>query len=407
MSITFKVSNVNENILNLKQFNIKPFIQDFLKTQVISDRNFYMEGYRKILNEKLSKEEEKKKLDQLFIDSENYSIEFKEQKKRNETADFRVLSSSFKINDQKSLDVDGLKEVGPNSFVYSCWKAYNQHHHLEIRPDDVYMSIMVQFSLYVNKHAETFRDRLVDFQGKEKLEVLTDDPILTADHGKLTLELSQKIKSRIKDPSIADWVIPNFSTTTDSDRVAFASVLLSTMKKFFNYSMKTRCGLPSVTLLGTVDDWSNLKQRLQKLKEFNIESNNKEESNLMDKWLSYLEPILDQLVLTASGSPDLQWWNSIAHREQGSGTDRLSGWLSSFCCFNSDGDWNVSPQSDSKWPTISYNTISNGFVNTPVLLIDGDGTEYNSTLFSGHIATTTNQTKIKPSIDWFLLLDPK
>lgn len=33
-------------------------------------------------------------------------------------------------------------------------KAYNEHLHLEIRADDVWLTILAQFSIYVNEHAE-------------------------------------------------------------------------------------------------------------------------------------------------------------------------------------------------------------------------------------------------------------
>ncbi|EGC37846.1 hypothetical protein DICPUDRAFT_18682, partial [Dictyostelium purpureum] len=300
---------------------------------------------------------------------------------------------------------DSLKMMGTNSFVFSCWEAYNHHHHLEIRPDDVYMAIMVQFSLYLNKHSEIFRERIVDFQGKQTIEVKTGEPLFNASYGLLINEIVKKMKSKIKDPSLAEWAVPNFSTTTESDKIAFSSVLLSTMKKYYEYSIRSYCGLPSVTLLGTVDDWVDLKHRLQKLKEFNID--NKFEifntNKLMDRWVLYLEPIIDQFISTASGNPDLEWWNSIAHYKQRSGGDDLTGWLSCFCCFDNDGEWIANQIKTRKWPDIVFTKIANGYVDTTIKLIDGDETEYTSTLFSGHIATTTSDTKIKPSIDWFLL----
>jgi hypothetical protein len=33
-----------------------------------------------------------------------------------------------------------------NGFVYTCMQAYNMHHHLVLRPDDVWITIMCQFS---------------------------------------------------------------------------------------------------------------------------------------------------------------------------------------------------------------------------------------------------------------------
>ncbi|KAN0019001.1 hypothetical protein ACTFIU_002203 [Dictyostelium citrinum] len=66
----------------------------------------------------------------------------------------------------------------------------------------------------------------------------TDHPILKAPFDELTIEMSNEIQSNIKDPSIRNWIIPNFTTTTESDKVVFSMALMSTtMKKYFNYEI--------------------------------------------------------------------------------------------------------------------------------------------------------------------------
>jgi len=58
-----------------------------------------------------------------------------------------------------------------NGFVNAVTRAYNQHHHLVIRPDDIWQSIMTQFSFYINARAEDFRNKFVNFEGKKELVV--------------------------------------------------------------------------------------------------------------------------------------------------------------------------------------------------------------------------------------------
>ncbi|KAN0019003.1 hypothetical protein ACTFIU_002205 [Dictyostelium citrinum] len=73
---------------------------------------------------------------------------------------------------------------------------------------------------------------------KKKLIATTDHPILKAPFDELTIEMSNEIQSNIKDPSIRNWIIPNFTTTTESDKVVFSMALISTtMKKYFNYEI--------------------------------------------------------------------------------------------------------------------------------------------------------------------------
>ena len=49
--------------------------------------------------------------------------------------------------------------------------AYNLHHHLRIRPEDVWLSILTQLSFYINAHAEELRGKFVAHEGKKELEV--------------------------------------------------------------------------------------------------------------------------------------------------------------------------------------------------------------------------------------------
>ncbi|KAG8797798.1 hypothetical protein FRB91_008370, partial [Serendipita sp. 411] len=48
-----------------------------------------------------------------------------------------------------------------NGFVDAVVEAYNNHHHLIIRPDDVWCAILSQFNLYVNANAEELRSKFV------------------------------------------------------------------------------------------------------------------------------------------------------------------------------------------------------------------------------------------------------
>ena len=44
-----------------------------------------------------------------------------------------------------------------NGFVNTIVQAYSSHHHLILRPDDVWLSIMTQFSAYVEGNSETLK----------------------------------------------------------------------------------------------------------------------------------------------------------------------------------------------------------------------------------------------------------
>lgn len=61
---------------------------------------------------------------------------------------------------------------------------------------------------------------------------------------------------------VRNWLEPNFSTTTLNDKTIGRVVLMSAMKKFFEYEGNLCvCGIPNVTLKGTLEDWKDIRVR--------------------------------------------------------------------------------------------------------------------------------------------------
>lgn len=220
-----------------------------------------------------------------------------------------------------------------NGFVRTVVDAYNNHHNLIIRPDDIWAAIMTQFSFYINKNAEEFRGKFVDFEGKKELDVSVAGSLRTAPYDTLVKLMAKKIDKNLVDPQVKQWILPNFSTTTDNDLVTVGIVFMASMKKYFNYGFSLSCGIPYITLKGTTEDWKNIYTRLGKLKEYKLE-----------KWYDMLEPILEQFVNAKQGKVDLEFWQRIAHYEPGgSGPSQISGWITTFCVFDEQGNWQSTP----------------------------------------------------------------
>ncbi|KAM9980145.1 hypothetical protein ACTFIZ_006392 [Dictyostelium cf. discoideum] len=342
-------------------------------------------------------------------ESEFNGLDFSHQKlysgKPNEP-ERKVVRSSIKEGISKS--------VGGNSFVQSCFLAYSNHHSLIIRVDDIWMAILVQFSSYLNANAEQLRSKIVDFQGKKQLVVSGNGTLMTANYESLTIRMTEEIEKNIKDPSIREWVNKPFSTTTPNDTMAASIALMATVKSYFEYKMCLMCGLPEVTLEGTLDDWIDLKNRIEKLKEFDFKGN--KDGSVMKDWSEMLSPIIDKIIDSVNGKPDIEWWNRIANQEgAGSGPRYISGWITAFCVFNNDGKWMGKnkvrcefggKKLNTDWIFVDTNEIPKGFLFVPVK-IDDNGTEYNTEFFAGHMAVSTldKSKTIKPNIDWCILLE--
>ena len=65
------------------------------------------------------------------------------------------------------------------------------------------------------------------------------------------------------------------------ERAAAQVVLMNTLKAYFSYQLVTMCGIPEVTLEGTVDDWKKLRDKALALAWYDLEW-----------WTKALKPVL-------------------------------------------------------------------------------------------------------------------
>jgi hypothetical protein len=146
--------------------------------------------------------------------------------------------------------------------------------------------------------------------------------------------MADVIRENVVDPSLRAWIIPDFSTTTTNDTTVCSIVMMATLKEYFSYKFALRCGIPHVTLEGEKKDWENILQRLEKLKEYGVQTT---------AWYHLLVPIISRFVKAFDephGKENIDFWQKVAHYEGGgSGPTFLSGWITAFCVFDAQGKW--------------------------------------------------------------------
>jgi hypothetical protein len=301
---------------------------------------------------------------------------------------------------RSSVDDDEIQKsciVGSNNgFVYAAFHAYSDHHHLVIRPEDVWFAILSQLNFYINANAEALRDYFVSHQGQKELVVKDVGTIDSVDIAALARRMTGLIQDNVKDPNLRDWIMPAFSTTTVGDRTTAAVLMMGSMQAYFSFVMSVRCGIPSVTLLGKREDYQDILDRLEKLVELGPEAS---------KFADLLRPVLRNFIATfdpeqAVASRD--FWQKIAHRSGGgSGPEYLGGWLTAFCFWDNKGksmynlqagieSWNVGPNQERlELDGVSYHRVDtedipSGFASVPVL-VDDNGTQYKTKMIAGSL----------------------
>ena len=227
-------------------------------------------------------------------------------------AQYLLSQDGVKVEDQHVValsfaDAQNLRIVVKDAFYQCMVKAYAEHKSVTLSPDMMWLLISQGFARYVNAHSEELRSQLVYHEGKQDLMVMTKDDLLSgkADWGKLMNDFSKEIERHTKG-EVAKTIAADFSTTTPVERIASQITLMESMKSYFNYlAGRIGCGIPSVTLQGTPDDWRAVLSKTQKLGQYGL-----------SEWTQTLEPILNEFIKTAEGKPNQRFWQEMVKKQR-------------------------------------------------------------------------------------------
>ncbi|KAK4202757.1 hypothetical protein QBC40DRAFT_275659 [Triangularia verruculosa] len=339
---------------------------------------------------------------------------------------YKILRSSFSFSDHHETNTTAPCSVvsNKNGFAHTIIRAWQQDLHLRLRPDDVWLAILAQFSFFVDGNAEAVSPIFIAH--KEKIPLVIDArpaTVQTMDVNSIAQQLASMVKENLKDPSIATTLLPNFTTTTPHDRATASMVFLGTMKEYFDYGIRLGCSFPSVTLLGEKSDWADMLQRVGwfgTIKHGDAIS-----------WALRLKKVLEYMVASFDRPDDEEirrFWRSAVHEhgEAMSGTvETLSGWLTAFCYWGADGKrvYNFSDQELASFtgveglpgykrftvdgvafPVIRRDKVPPGVVRVPVTLY-GDIAE-TVTLLAGSIGMQVvkedDETAVQPASGWWV-----
>lgn len=143
-----------------------------------------------------------------------------------------------------------------------------------------------------------------------------------------------QLETRVKGDT-SKVLVNDFSTTEIVSQTASQIVVMDSMKHYFEYIALCGmapggdddvdpCGIPSVTLHGTLEDWKRVVDKARALRSLSIG---------LDWWLDKLDPILEQLVATYRGDVDQEWWSQVlstAGYQSGPSPDYIDGWVCAF-----------------------------------------------------------------------------
>ena len=227
-----------------------------------------------------------------------------------------------------SFMADSLIAMEKDIFFQCMLQAYADHRPVCISPDMVWMLISQGFSRYVNAHAEEMRELFVSHTGQLELQVESSSDSLSnkTDWERLLDGFAAQIDAHTKG-NIATTLMADFSTTTPAERLASEITLMESMKAYFKYmEISAACGIPTVTLKGTPQDWQRVLDKTRQLERYDA----------LRKWTQSLEPILQEFINAAEGQPNQKFWQGMVKKRRvkqleggrcGGPSTLLDGWM--------------------------------------------------------------------------------
>ncbi|CAB9509798.1 expressed unknown protein [Seminavis robusta] len=248
-----------------------------------------------------------------------------------------VMASDVRMEALSEIRGDKtLVHAGSNGLVMAMVTAFAQHLPLELSPDSIWVAITYAFAKHVDQNAGALRKNFVQHEGKKRLEVETNpsfamsrggDPDTGASAEKWETEIFPAFSSQIKEhigKTTHEAIAASFTTTTATAKACHEITLMSAMKNYFSYGMRTMCGIPQITLLGAEDDWVQLRARTEHLGSLMT-------AEFSEYWMPLLLPLLDEFVESYKGNVNHGFWQSMVKLRNtggGSGTyNFISGWM--------------------------------------------------------------------------------
>lgn len=300
-----------------------------------------------------------------------------------------------KMEAMSTPDYATARTVSCNAFYDAMFYAFSKHLSLCLTPDDLWTMIARGLASCINAEPEKYRHLFVEHEGKKEIRIRRDEFGMgnpNNDWMGCFDEFKSAIATYVGEEMVAT-LNPSFSTSTPISQAASTISLMDSVQSYFSYVVETRCGIPAVKLLGTLEDWQKLKKCVIDMRKFDL-----------DWWWQYVFLIVDQCEQAVAGSPDLHFWKDIYKYEAMSGDDAIGGHFLKLMPYLADGTKN---------PCVEKNACINSAqlaasVSTVPFIWDYYGQLFDYYFIGGHFGVSCNQDSdfVRPVMGWAVCPKP-
>ena len=319
----------------------------------------------------------------------------------------QVLNYDFNTNEKTFYN------NGKNSLIQGLIRAYKNHYPITISPDMIWILILQGYSRFMDKYSEKVRNEYVNFEGKKNISIKREELVFEKatreDWKNIIGEFIEKIKENIGE-NIVKNLESNFSTTSDVTLVTSQITVMSAIKNYFVFElMSMECGISSITLEGSLEDWHKIKSKIEFLSKKEFE---------LTWWTDHLLSIIDKIILTKKYYDEnktineeiYKFWKDMIKIKDIRGlykpTIIMDGWIIKLIPDLRDKEPKVYEELDKR-------IVPDQIINCPIELVfiskDNIKTEYKCSLASGFYGMTQNEINynVKPVIGYAIIVEDK
>lgn len=208
-----------------------------------------------------------------------------------------------------------------NGFLQTVHTCFAHHKGLTLSPDEVWLAVCQGASIHFNLKMDSLKSSLYQAKYQKRQTITVQNDFLNDGYiywEELVDSMAQATRQYTQKDLYAQMV-QNFSTTTQLEKTAYQITLMDSHKKHFDYMAITMCGIPSVRLLGTPDDWKKILKALDGWDEYGLAF-----------WTRHLKPVIREFVNASQGNPDISFWKNIYKTHVSYDGQLISGWIIKF-----------------------------------------------------------------------------
>ena len=239
------------------------------------------------------------------------------------------IASQSKIIANSFGDRQIVGEYGYNPFFFGLCEAYANHRPVVLSPDVIWILISQGFANHINSNSRHFRNQIVDFDDRKELEIEVGGEPEKTDWYNVFESFYSGLSQDVKD-NLAETLLCDFSTSTKVDRLVSQATIMETVESYYDFIViYLVCGIPSITLEGTVQDWERVKEKTLALEKYDL-----------GWWTDRLVPILDEFIAASKGNADIAFWKEMVHitKPGTCGDPRvIDGWITDLYPYDRDG----------------------------------------------------------------------